>query len=39
MKANWEAPVNITRLSTAVCHTLSPDATDTAPNDAPKAAA
>ena len=38
-KANCEAPVNMTTLSAQVCTTLSPDATDTAPKDAPKAAA
>nr|WP_233552938.1 hypothetical protein [Jiangella rhizosphaerae] len=37
--ANCDAPLNITRLSTMVCHTLSPDATETAPNEAPNAPA
>ncbi len=34
-KANWEAPVNISRLRTQVCQTSSPEATETAPNDTP----
>src|SRR5690554_4894186 len=37
--ANCEAPVNITRLSTTVWAMLRPEATDTAPKDAPNAAA
>ena len=39
MNANWDAPENITRLSTIVCARLRPDPTDTAPKEAPKAAA
>ena len=35
--ANWLAPVNISSDSTHVCATLSPDATDTAPNPMPYA--
>ena len=36
-KANCEPPVNISRLSTLVCSTLSPAATDSAPSDTPYA--
>ena len=39
MNANWDAPVNITRLSTNVWATLSPDPTETAPNVTAKAPA
>src|SRR5829696_3073977 len=35
-KANCEAPENITRLSTMVCAIDRPDATETAPNAAPR---
>jgi hypothetical protein len=35
MNANCEPPVNITRLSTHVCQTSSPDATARAPNEMP----
>lgn len=33
--ANCEAPVNITSESAQVCSTVSPEPTDTAPNEAP----
>jgi hypothetical protein len=35
MKANWDAPVNITSDSAQVCRTDSPAATATAPNETP----
>jgi hypothetical protein len=35
MKANWDAPENINKLSTAVCGTLNPNATARAPNEIP----
>ena len=35
--ANWEPPVNMSRLSTHVCHTSRPDATASAPNEMPYA--
>ncbi len=38
-KANCEAPENITRLSSMVWGRLRPEPTETAPNDAPNAAA
>ena len=34
-KANCDPPVNISRLSAQACHTLSPAATASAPNDTP----
>jgi hypothetical protein len=34
-KANWEAPENISKLRTMVCHTLNPRATDKAPKEMP----
>jgi hypothetical protein len=35
MKANWDAPENMRRLNTMVCHTLKPNATATAPKETP----
>src|SRR5690606_18662174 len=39
MNANCDPPVNISRLSTQVCQTPSPDATASAPNEMPYALA
>ena len=36
-KANWEPPVNISRLSTQVCQMSRPAATPSAPNEIPYA--
>jgi hypothetical protein len=38
-KANWDAPVNITKLSTMVWATVSPEPIEMAPKEAPKAMA
>ena len=38
-KANCEAPVNITRLSTMVWARVNPELTEIAPKEAPKASA
>jgi hypothetical protein len=35
MKANWDAPENMRRLSTIVCHTVKPSATESAPKETP----
>jgi hypothetical protein len=35
IKANWDAPENMRRLNTMVCHTLNPKATESAPKEMP----
>jgi hypothetical protein len=35
IKANWEAPENMSKLNTIVCPTEKPRATDKAPKDTP----
>ena len=35
MKANWEPPVNMSRLRVMACHTVRPAATARAPNEMP----
>src|SRR3954471_10562207 len=35
MRANWDPPLNMTRLSTQVCQMSRPDAVERAPNEIP----